>query len=127
MYVSSFYGSEPSRGRSKFGASLTQPDMAYSIKQLVADYSVGQMPSLAQLQQYLADEEDVDDVENTFADVRFADKADMFEQTSQSRKIKKAFLEKVKEMHRFKESSKHEDVPPPPTIEEKAEEIIDSV
>lgn len=127
MKVSFFYDSKPSKGRSKFGVSLTQPDMAYSIKQLVADYSVGQMPSLAQLQQYLADEEDVDDVENTFADVRFADKADMFEQTSQSRKIKKAFLEKVKEMHRFKENTKHEDIPPKPTFEEKAEEIIDSV
>lgn len=62
--------------------SLAVPDLSYSIKQLVQQFSVGQLPTLAELQQYIDEEEEAFSVDyegmSSDNDLRFADKADAF-------------------------------------------------
>lgn len=79
--------------------SITEPNLSYSIEQLVADYSVGKLPSLSSLQTYLDDSTD-ENMEAT-EDIRFADKADALEKFLQANSIRRSIYERVKASHDF--------------------------
>ena len=84
--------------------SLTIPDLSYSIKQLISEYQVGQLPSLSRLQHYFdGDDVDADDdaVLSADNDLRFDDRADAYFQSFESNKVSKLILDKVKKMREF--------------------------
>lgn len=85
--------------------SLTIPDLSYSIKQLISEYQVGQLPSLSRLQHYFdGDDVDVgdDSVLSADNDLRFEDRADAYFQSLESNKVSKLILEKVRKMRDWK-------------------------
>lgn len=85
--------------------SLTIPDLSYSIKQLISEYQVGQLPSLSRLQHYF-DGDDVDAGDDAVLsadnDLRFEDRADAYFQSLESNKVSKLILEKVRKMREWK-------------------------
>lgn len=85
--------------------SLTIPDLSYSIKQLISEYQVGQLPSLSRLQHYFdGDDFDAGDdvVLSADNDLRFEDRADAYFQSLESNKVSKLILEKVRKMREWK-------------------------
>lgn len=82
---------------------MAVPECSYSIKQLVSEYQIGELPNLSRLQSFIDDEED--DVENDSNDLRFADRADAFQQITQSEHLRAMVIEKVKRMRKFKEEN----------------------
>lgn len=100
MKVELPYEFRPVVGQEFTEPSITQPDLAYSIRQLVTDYSVGQLPSLSQLQQYIDDDDD--ESMNGEHDLRFADKADALEKFLDANKLRRSIFERVKKQQEFK-------------------------
>lgn len=86
--------------------SPTQPDLSFSVKQLVAEHSVGALPSLASLQEFFDDDEDMEG----HNDVRFADKADALEKYLAANEIRRSVFEKLKSMHDFKKKQELEEL-----------------
>lgn len=89
-------------GEGGFAPSITQPDLAYDIRQLVEDYSVDALPPMALLQPLFDDdEENAPDEDYMFA-LRGADKADRSLLALQNSKLREAIIDKVKRMHEFR-------------------------
>lgn len=82
---------------------MAVPDCSYSIKQLVTEFQIGELPNLSKLQAFIDDEDD--DVENDSNDLRFSDRADAFQQISESEHLRAMVIEKVKRMRKFKEEN----------------------
>lgn len=105
MFIRNFYSRrEVLNGQTFSEPSLTIPDLSYSIKQLISEYQVGQLPSLSRLQHYFdGDDVDGDDdaVLSADNDLRFEDRADAYFQSLESNKVSKLILEKVKKMREF--------------------------
>lgn len=112
MYIRNFYSvREFINGQTFIEPSLTIPDLSYSIKQLISEYQVGQLPSLSRLQHYLDDDvvdEGDDAVLSADNDLRFDDRADAYFQSFESNKVSKLILEKVKKMREFKKKQREE-------------------
>lgn len=87
--------------------SVTQPDLAYSIKQLVTDFSVGQLPSMAQLQNWLDDDDEEMNGEN---DLRFADRAEALEEYLAANNIRRSIFERVKKQKEFRDKQNAEEL-----------------
>lgn len=87
--------------------SITQPDLAYSIKQLVTDFSVGQLPSMAQLQNWM-DDGDEDMVGDN--DLRFSDRAEALEEYLAANKIRRSIFERVKRQKEFRDKQNAEEL-----------------
>ena len=96
MKIRSFFDGSGIVGQTGFGLSITQPDLAYSLKELVEMYSVGQLPSLRELQTLFSDNDDVDDDSQ---DVRAADKADAYLIALENNRFRRSILERVKKLH----------------------------
>lgn len=106
MNIRSFYSVRDFiNGQTFSEPSLTIPDLSYSIKQLISEYQVGQLPSLSRLQHYF-DGDDVDGGDDAVLsadnDLRFEDRADAYFQSLESNKVSKLILEKVKKMRDWK-------------------------
>lgn len=88
--------------------SLTQPDLAMSVKQLYEQYSVGMLPTIAQLQSLYETEEDEaemlrDDVElDSTNDLRFQDRADATAQALFATKISREIASRFKKIQKWK-------------------------
>ena len=106
MFIRNFYSvREVLNGQTFSEPSLTIPDLSYSIKQLISEYQIGQLPSLSRLQHYFdGDDVDVGDdaVLSADNDLRFEDRADAYFQSLESNKVSKLILEKVKKMREWK-------------------------
>ena len=110
MKVKSFYSSGEVCGQIFEVPSATQPNLAMSLEQLVAEYSVGNLPNLSVLQDYFDAElpednpnADLSEMElHSENDPKFADKADMLERFLESSNIRKAVFNKLKQQHEFK-------------------------
>ena len=87
--------------------SITEPDLAYSIKQLVTDFSVGQLPSMAQLQNWMDDGDEEMIGEN---DLRFADRAEALEQYLAANHIRRSIFERVKKQKEFRDKEREEEL-----------------
>ncbi|MGN1236414.1 MAG: hypothetical protein ACI4TS_03105 [Bacteroidaceae bacterium] len=108
MYIRNFYSTRSEINGQMFDEpSLTVPDLSYSIKQLVTEFQVGQLPTLNNMQFYL-DEDDSDENLSAINDMRFADKADAYQQIFNSNKVTKVVFEKVKKMREFNKRQKEE-------------------
>lgn len=111
MKVKSFYGNGTPCGQIFEVPSATQPNLAMSLEQLVAEYSVGNLPNLSVLQNYFDVDQPEDapnaDVElHSENDPKFADKADMIERFIESSNVRKAVFNKLKEQHEFRKRKK---------------------
>ena len=87
--------------------SLTVPDLSYSVKQLIADGAVGQLPPLSRLRWDDIDENTDNDLDenlefDTYSDIRFSDRADAYEQMNASSSVINSIKLKVKAMRDFK-------------------------
>ena len=107
MKVKSFYSPGAVCGQIFEVPSATQPNLAMSLEQLVAEYSVGNLPNLSVLQNYfdVDQPEDVPGAEvelHSENDPKFADKADMLERFLESSNVRKAVFNKLKQQHEFK-------------------------
>lgn len=104
MFIRNFYSvRDGDNGHFFEEPSMAVPECSYSIKQLVSEYQIGELPNLSRLQAFIDDEED--DVEDTSNDLRFADRADAFQQISESEHLRAMVIEKVKRMRKFKEEN----------------------
>lgn len=112
MFIRNFYSlRDVINGQTFSEPSLTIPDLSYSIKQLISEYQIGQLPSLSRLQHYFDGEiDDVGDDAVLYADndLRFEDRADAYFQSLESNKVSKLILEKVKKMREFKKKQREE-------------------
>lgn len=95
------------KGQTFTEPSLTVPDLCYSVRQLIEDGAVGQLPPLSRLAWAVEDdpEEDaraVDTMEfDTYSDIRFSDRADAFEHMSNSKTVIEAVKARVKALKDF--------------------------
>lgn len=93
--------------------SLAVPDLSYSIKQLVQQFSVGQLPTLAELQQYIEEEEEsyALDYEGMSSDndLRFADKADAFAAILENYNLRATLKARAKQILDFGKTTKKAD------------------
>lgn len=78
--------------------SFTVPDLSYSIKQLINEFAINQLPSLASLQAYFDEDEEMTG-EN---DLRFADRAEALEKYLEASHVRRSIFDKVKSMHEFR-------------------------
>lgn len=107
-------------GEKDFAPSVTQPDITYSVRQLVEEYSIDALPPMALLQP-LFDEDGVD--EDYMAALRGADRADRSMLALQNTKLRDSIIEKVKKMHEFRKEreewlAKNKVVETAPPVEE---------
>lgn len=113
MYIRNFYSVRDFiNGQTFSEPSLTIPDLSYSIKQLISEYQIGQLPSLSRLQHYFdGDEVDVGDdvVLSADNDLRFEDRADAYFQSLESNKVSKLILDKVKKMREFQRKQREKE------------------
>ncbi len=97
--------------------SLTAPDMAFSISQLIDEYSLPNLPTLSDLVYLTADEVSADQVEENgleTAEVQsfaFADRADEAYLNSYSKNIIDSIKLKYQEMKRY-QREKNKDIEP---------------
>lgn len=89
-------------GEGGFAPSITQPDLAYDIRQLVEDYSVDALPPMALLQPLFDDDDDNAPDEDYMHALRGADKADRSLLALQNSKLRDSIIDKVKRMHEFR-------------------------
>lgn len=88
--------------------SLTVPDLCYSVRQLIEDGAVGQLPPLSRLAWAVVDDPDedaraVDSMEfDSYSDIRFSDRADAFEHMSNSKTVIEAVKARVKALKDFR-------------------------
>lgn len=98
---------EEVKGQTFTEPSLTVPDLCYSVRQLIEDGAVGQLPPLSRLAWAVTDdpEEDVRAVDamefDTYSDIRFSDRADAFEHMSNSKTVIEAVKARVKALKDF--------------------------
>lgn len=98
---------EEVKGQTFTEPSLTVPDLCYSVRQLIEDGAVGQLPPLSRLAWAVEDDPDederaVDAMEfDTYSDIRFADRADAFEHMSNSKTVIEAVKARVKALKDF--------------------------
>ena len=112
MFIRNFYSvREVLNGQTFSEPSLTIPDLSYSIKQLISEYQIGQLPSLSRLQHYF--DGDVDDGDDAALsadnDLRFEDRADAYFQSLESNKVSKLILDKVKKMREFQRKQREKE------------------
>lgn len=118
MKIRNFYERKKRSGEVDFAPSITQPDLAYSIRDLVENYSVDQLPPMALLQP-LFDEENEPDTDYMAA-IRGADRADRSLLAMENAKLRDDIIERVKRSHEWRKAyeAKHSaplessDVPP---------------
>lgn len=82
------------RGQKVFETSITQPDMSYSVKELVDQFSQASLPSMAVLQPWLDEAIDIEDSSNDFG--FGGDKAEIFEKFLESNQLRQSIFEKLK-------------------------------
>lgn len=99
-----------SSGREFVEESLAVPNLATDIKQLVADYSVGQLPSIAELNKYYDFDKDSVLVDNDEEDLRFSDRADMFENFLSANSIRRTIFERVKKNEKIRRDKEREEL-----------------
>ncbi len=98
---------EEVKGQTFSEPSLTVPDLCYSVRQLIEDGAVGQLPPLSRLAWAVVDDPDedahaVDALEfDNYSDIRFADRADAFEHMSNSKTVIEAVKARVKALKDF--------------------------
>lgn len=85
-------------GEQDFAPSITRPDLAYDLKQLVEEYSIDALPPMALLQPLFDDNEDMVD-DDYMAALRGADRADRSLIALQNTKLRDEIIDKVKKMH----------------------------
>lgn len=92
--------------------SLTVPDLCYSVRQLIEDGAVGQLPPLSRLAWAIEDDPEADSIavqnldSDNFSDIRFADRADAYEKVKASSSVINAVKAKIKAMKEFREREK---------------------
>lgn len=100
---------EEVKGQTFSEPSLTVPDLCYSVRQLIEDGAVGQLPPLSRLAWAVEDDPDedaraVDTMEfDTYSDIRFSDRADAFEHMSNSKTVIEAVKARVKALKDFQD------------------------
>lgn len=88
-------------GEQEFAPSITRPDLAYDLKQLVEEYSIDALPPMALLQPLFDDNEDMVD-DDYMAALRGADRADRSLIALQNTKLRDEIIDKVKKMHEWR-------------------------
>ena len=82
------------RGERDFSASITQPDLSYSVNELVNQFAIGSLPSLAELQPWIGDSYDEDDTSGDFGFGK--DKAGMLEDWLNANSLRRDIFEKLR-------------------------------
>lgn len=102
MKIWSFFSVRPKHGEDGFAPSITQPDLSYSVKQLVEQYSIDQLPPMALLQPLFDEDQDDDAVVDAIASIRGADRADRYLAALENVRLRDGILDRVKRLAEFR-------------------------
>ena len=94
------------KGRHFTIPSATVADISYDIKQLIAEHSIGALPSLASLQEWFDEDEEMTGA----GDFRADDRAEALRKYLDANSIRREVFEKLKSMHDFKRRQEIEEL-----------------
>lgn len=88
--------------------SPTTGDLSHSIKDLLNTLSIDQLPSVASLQQYFDDMDDVD--MDASSDVRVSDKVEALQRFLDANNMRRSVFDRLKQLHDFRKNEWRNDL-----------------